>query len=63
MAHPRVIAFYNRLYSVDLALTATKKPNTIKDFTNKTSGFLMSGKGVDVIDLDEDEEAMAAAYA
>lgn len=62
MAHPRVIAFYNRLYTVDLAVVTAKKPNTIKDFTNKKSGFSATGKGVEVIDLDE-EEAMAAAYA
>lgn len=62
MAHPRVINFYNKLYTVDVALAAPKKANTMKDFTNKSSGFPMTGRGVEVIDLDE-EEAMASAYA
>lgn len=62
MAHPRVIQFYNKLYSAESAIKAKKAPGL--------SGFAYKGvatststtrKGMTVIDLDE-EEAMGAAY-
>ncbi|OLN81460.1 ATP-dependent DNA helicase PIF1 [Colletotrichum chlorophyti] len=71
MAHPRVIGFYNKLYSVEQAME--KKPNIMADFlhkegdakTNKkTTAPAQSSarKGVEIIDLDDEEEAMMAAY-
>lgn len=63
MAHPRVIQFYNKLYSAESAVK-TKKPSTISDFANKGSSVSSKSKGkrTDVIDLDEDEEEALAAY-
>ncbi|TDZ71815.1 ATP-dependent DNA helicase PIF1 [Colletotrichum trifolii] len=72
MAHPRVVQFYNKLYSAEQAIT--KKPPTMADFLHKeedgkvrtkttepssrSQSFVR--KGVEVIDLDEEEEAMAS---
>ncbi|KAK7960777.1 hypothetical protein PG988_011991 [Apiospora saccharicola] len=59
MAHPRVIQFYNKLYSAETAIK--KKPTpSLSDFTSR--GRSESSRGRSVIDLDDDEEAMAAAY-
>ncbi|KAI3534545.1 DNA repair and recombination protein pif1 [Colletotrichum filicis] len=72
MAHPRVVGFYNKLYSADVAIA--KKPPSMADFLHKekdtkpvrsTSGVSARSqsfvrKGVEVIDLDEEEEAMAS---
>lgn len=60
MAHPRVIQFYNNLYSAEAALKK-KAPASIGDFAKvkpETSGR----KAINIIDLDldEDEEMMAA---
>lgn len=59
MAHPRVIQFYNRLYSAESAIK-TKKPVTISDFAAKGTSGSSKGKHTDIIDLDDEEEAMAA---
>lgn len=58
MAHPRVIQFYNKLYSAEAALQK-KPPTTIADFAKAKSEMTVK-KRIDVIDLDDDEEAMAA---
>jgi ATP-dependent DNA helicase PIF1 len=63
MAHPRVITFYNKLYSAESAITKSKKPTTIADFALKG---VPSGSNVDkgprreILDFDEEEEAMAS---
>lgn len=72
MAHPRVVGFYNKLYSAEQAVA--KKPPSMADFlqkdedvkparstpgTNSRSQSFVK-KGVEVIDLDDEEEAMAA---
>jgi ATP-dependent DNA helicase PIF1 len=61
MAHPRVIQFYNKLYSAESAIQ--KRPTTISDFAVKVKSQ-STHKHADVINLDEDEdeeeEAMAA---
>ncbi|KAF4898404.1 ATP-dependent DNA helicase PIF1 [Colletotrichum fructicola] len=72
MAHPRVIQFYNKLYSAEVAVA--KKPPSMADFlhkeddakekkksqgpSSKSQSFVR--KGVEVIDLDDEEEAMAS---
>ncbi|KAK5627610.1 hypothetical protein RRF57_003325 [Xylaria bambusicola] len=68
MAHPRVIQFYNKLYSAESAIKAKKAP-TITEFaykgvstTSASKGKSAIAKGATVIDLDEEEEAMMAAY-
>ncbi|KAF6839724.1 mitochondrial dna helicase [Colletotrichum plurivorum] len=72
MAHPRVVQFYNKLYSAEQAVA--KKPPSMADFLYKdedakeTKKALGSNsrsqsfvrKGVEVIDLDDEEEAMAS---
>ncbi|KXH58904.1 DNA repair and recombination protein pif1 [Colletotrichum salicis] len=72
MAHPRVVGFYNKLYSAEIAIT--KKPPSMADFLHKEKDTKAAGstsgvsarsqsfvrKGVEVIDLDEEEEAMAS---
>jgi ATP-dependent DNA helicase PIF1 len=73
MAHPRVVAFYNKLYSAELA--ASKKPANISSFlqgsvnpsvsrsnsqTSKAESFASLRKDMDVIYLDDEEEAMAS---
>lgn len=63
MAHPRVIQFYNKLYSAESVVKA-KKPVSITDFAQKgpsTSSKKNSKTSID-LDPDEEEEAMAAAY-
>ncbi|KDN66508.1 putative DNA repair and recombination protein pif1 [Colletotrichum sublineola] len=72
MAHPRVVGFYKKLYSAEQAVT--KKPPSMADFLHKgedtkpaqstsaanarSQSFVR--KGVEVIDLDDEEEAMAS---
>ncbi|KAK6207499.1 DNA repair and recombination protein pif1 [Colletotrichum tabaci] len=68
MAHPRVVGFYNKLYSAEQAVA--KKPPSMADFLHKeedtklvkanarSQSFVR--KGVEVIDLDDEEEAMAS---
>ncbi|CCF44443.1 DNA repair and recombination protein pif1 [Colletotrichum higginsianum] len=68
MAHPRVVGFYNKLYSAEQAVA--KKPPSMADFLHKeedtklvkanarSQSFVR--KGVEVIDLDYEEEAMAS---
>lgn len=59
MAHPRVVGFYNKLYSADSAIM--KKPTSISDFVNKQS----SGAGVTAKHGnadDDDMDAVVAAY-
>lgn len=62
MAHPRVIQFYNKLYSAESAIK-TKKGPAISDFALKgtPSASVGGSRGQTVINLDE-EEAMTAAY-
>ncbi len=55
-AHPRVVGFYNKLYSAESAIK-TKKPTTITDFAKRKAVPEQAR------DLDDEEEAMAAAYA
>jgi ATP-dependent DNA helicase PIF1 len=59
MAHPRVIAFYNKLYSAESAVKVKKAPVTIDSFA-RGGGRVTTGRGLDIIDLDDEEEAMAA---
>ena len=59
MAHPRVVGFYNKLYSADSAIK--KKPTSMSDFVYKQA----SGSGPvarNVTAEDEDQDAVAAAY-
>ncbi|KAF9877347.1 mitochondrial dna helicase [Colletotrichum karsti] len=71
MAHPRVIQFYNKLYSAEQAVS--KKPPSLADFLHKedetkekkTAGLNSRSqsfvkKGVEVVELDDEEEAMAS---
>ncbi|KAJ2998938.1 hypothetical protein NUW58_g166 [Xylaria curta] len=63
MAHPKVIQFYNQLYSAEAAVK-TKKTGAISEFAQKGVSSTLTGKkgeGPTVIDLDE-EEAILAAY-
>ncbi|KAK8022397.1 DNA helicase-like protein [Apiospora rasikravindrae] len=58
MAHPRVIQFYNKLYSAESAMK--KKPTpSLADFASRGRS---ETKGRKIIDIDDDEEAMAASY-
>jgi ATP-dependent DNA helicase PIF1 len=65
MAHPRVIDFYNKLYSAEEAL-GKPKAQSITDFVSNRIGSAPSRvpapkKPVpQVVDLDDEEEAMAA---
>lgn len=65
MAHPRVISFYNKLYSADSAMKP-KKATSISDFAQKgqKTEATFANKEVqrELIDLDEDEEEAMAAY-
>lgn len=62
MAHPRVIQFYNKLYSAESAIK-TKKTPTISDFVNQgVSSAPTRRKGLAVVNLNE-EEVRAAAYS
>ena len=61
MAHPRVIAFYNKLYSAEEANGA--RPVSVTDFVANRKGVPAPAppkKTPQVIDLDDDEEAMAS---
>lgn len=63
MAHPRVIQFYNRLYSVD-SIRGTQ-PQSVSDFLMNRLGPVAPKKAPvtkNVIDMDDDEEAMASYY-
>lgn len=60
MAHPKVIQFYNKLYSADSIVQKKKKPTTISDFAHKGKAQSSARARKEVIDLDDDEEAMAA---
>lgn len=63
MAHPRVIQFYNKLYSAESAMTTKKAPG-LSGFAYKgvaTSASTTRRKEMTVVDLEE-EEAMGAAY-
>ncbi|KAK8117436.1 uncharacterized protein PG998_005717 [Apiospora kogelbergensis] len=56
MAHPRVIQFYNKLYSAETAMM--KKPTpSLSEFTSRG---LSEPKGRGITSIDDDEEAMAA---
>ncbi|RGP71495.1 hypothetical protein FLONG3_7106 [Fusarium longipes] len=65
MAHPRVIDFYNKLYSAEEAL-GKPKPQSITDFVSNRIGSATSKTPASnkpapqVVDLDDEEEAMAA---
>ncbi|KPM37725.1 ATP-dependent DNA helicase PIF1 [Neonectria ditissima] len=68
MAHPRVVSFYNQLYSAEDALK--KKPGSINDFLTNRIGpvapktepkkEIIKRETPTVLDLDDDEEAMAS---
>ncbi|KAK5989155.1 ATP-dependent DNA helicase PIF1 [Cladobotryum mycophilum] len=58
MAHPRVITFYRQLYSAEEALA--RKPNKVSDFVSNRKGVAPAKKPSQVIDLDDDEAAMAS---
>ncbi|SPJ72686.1 related to PIF1 protein precursor [Fusarium torulosum] len=65
MAHPRVIDFYNKLYSAEEAL-GKPRPQSITDFVSNRMGAAPSKAPApkkpapQVVDLDDEEEAMAA---
>jgi ATP-dependent DNA helicase PIF1 len=63
MAHSKVIQFYNKLYSAELAIK-TKKALTTSDLAHKgtLSPSVMKNKGITVVELKE-EEAIMAAYS
>ncbi|UZP41376.1 hypothetical protein NXS19_009192 [Fusarium pseudograminearum] len=67
MAHPRVIDFYNKLYSAEEAL-GKPKAQPITSFVSNRIGSAPSRAlapkkpAPQVVDLDDEEEAMAAAY-
>ena len=52
--------FYNKLYSADSIVQKKKKPTTISDFAHKGKAQSSARARKEVIDLDDDEEAMAA---
>ena len=59
MAHPRVVTFYNKLYTVEEAAKGT--PATLTDFlTNRKGVASQPQQHVEVVNLDDDEEAMAS---
>ncbi|KAF4462364.1 DNA repair and recombination pif1 mitochondrial [Fusarium albosuccineum] len=59
MAHPRVITFYNQLYSAEDAIG--RKPQSITDFVANRIGTAPSKKPArEVVNLDDEEEAMAS---
>lgn len=59
MAHPRVIQFYNQLYSAEDAIG--KKPQSITDFVSNRLGAAPPKKAArQVVELDDEEEAMAS---
>ena len=61
MAHPRVVQFYQKLYSAEQAIGKRKAAQTsIASFAFQGASKPAAKKGVDIIDLDDDEEAMAA---
>ncbi|KAF4950319.1 hypothetical protein FSARC_13237 [Fusarium sarcochroum] len=66
MAHPRVIDFYNKLYSAEEAL-GKPKAQSITDFVSNRIGAAplktapTRKPASQVVDLDDEEEAMAAA--
>jgi ATP-dependent DNA helicase PIF1 len=65
MAHPRVIDFYNKLYSAEEAL-GKPKAQSIADFVSNRIGSAPARTPApkktapQVVDLDDEEEAMAA---
>lgn len=62
MAHPKVCNFYKQLYSVEEAQKV--RPSSVSDFVSNRKGGASAPqkKPSKVIDLDDDEEAMAAAW-
>ncbi|ETS73595.1 hypothetical protein PFICI_14541 [Pestalotiopsis fici W106-1] len=59
MAHPKVIQFYNKLYSPDSIVQKKKKPATISDFAHKGKSQSSIKARKQAIELDDEEEAMA----
>jgi ATP-dependent DNA helicase PIF1 len=59
MAHPRVVGFYNKLYSADSAIK--KKPTSMDDFVHKQASVSGASARRGNVE-DDDEEALAAAY-
>lgn len=61
MAHPRVVAFYNKLYTVE---EAEKKPATISDFLANRNGVSRSSvpQKTEVIDVDDEDEMASYGY-
>ncbi|EOO02136.1 putative dna repair and recombination protein pif1 protein [Phaeoacremonium minimum UCRPA7] len=61
MAHPRVVQFYQKLYSAESAIGKKKPAQTsIANFAFQGASKPVAKKGYEVVDLDDDEEAMAA---
>lgn len=61
MAHPKVISFYNKLYSAETAIQK-KKPATISAFANSGKKEPVAKSRRQVINLDDDDEEAMVAY-
>ena len=61
MAHPRVISFYDKLYSVEEAMKK-KKPVTVSSFMNKAHPAAFPPKGAQVINLEDENSNAMASY-
>lgn len=62
MAHPRVVSFYQKLYSAESALKTKKKATqqSMTSFASTTTSRPPTRKPINAVDLDDDEEAMAS---
>lgn len=66
MAHPRVVTFYQQLYSAESAVKPKKKvtQTSMTGFATTAAPRPPANKSVNTINLDDEEEAMASyAYA
>lgn len=66
MAHPRVVTFYQQLYSAESAVKPKKKAvqTSMTGFATSATTRPPAKKSMNAIDLDDEEEAMASyAYA
>jgi ATP-dependent DNA helicase PIF1 len=61
MAHPRVVDFYNKLYSAEAAISK-KAAGSITNYTVKQASASGASSRQPVSVLDSDEEAAMAAY-
>lgn len=62
MAHPRVITFYQKLYSAESAFKK-KRDTSITNFASRVGPRPAVSKPAEVVDMDDEEEAMASMYA